>query len=262
MRAVESIRKLQVLAAKDKKIIEKTLTAKILSNRIITKGIGLAMGIMLILSAFLLSQKAAELTWNSNVSREKRVVVIDAGHGGDDPGKIGVNQAEEKDINLRIANRVQKLLEQNDINVIMTRKDNDGLYDRSVSNKKVQDMKNRLQLIQETKPMLTVSIHQNSYHEESIHGAQVFYYDTSIQGGKAAKIMQEMLIQKVDPENHRVEKANTSYYLLKKTETPIIIVECGFLSNWKEAELLVSEAYQEKLAWAIHLAILSYINEQ
>ena len=219
------------------------------------------MGIMLILSAFLLSKTAAEYVMNTKVEKAKTVVVIDAGHGGDDPGKIGVNQAEEKDINLAIAKRVQRLLEQNDVSVIMTREDNDGLYDRSASNKKVQDMKNRLHLIQESDPVLTVSIHQNSYHQEEIHGAQVFYYETSEEGKLAAGITQRLLIEKVDPENKRVEKANTSYYLLKKTETPIIIVECGFLSNWNEAELLISDTYQEKLAWAIHLGIMEYVNQ-
>jgi len=219
------------------------------------------MGIMLILSAFILSKTAAEYVLNTQVEKEKMVVVIDAGHGGDDPGKIGVNKAEEKDINLAIAKRVQRLLQQNDISVIMTREYNDGLYDRSASNKKVQDMKNRLHLIQKSDPILTVSIHQNSYHQEEIHGAQVFYYETSEEGKLAAGITQRLLIEKVDPENKRVEKANTSYYLLKKTETPIIIVECGFLSNWKEAELLISDTYQEKLAWAIHMGIMEYVNQ-
>lgn len=230
-------------------------------HNIETKEIGLVMGIMLILSAFILSKSAAEYVMSTRTEKEKVTIIIDAGHGGDDPGKIGVNKAEEKDINLLIAKKVATLLKQNDINVIMTRTDNDGLYDRTASNKKVQDMKNRLHLIQEQKPAITISIHQNSYHQEGIHGAQVFYYETSEQSKRAAELVQQELIQKVDPENKRVAKSNTSYYLLKKTETPIIIVECGFLSNWEEAERLVTDAYQNRVAWAIHMGVLKYLNQ-
>ncbi|MDD3206399.1 MAG: N-acetylmuramoyl-L-alanine amidase [Lachnospiraceae bacterium] len=226
-----------------------------------TKGIGLAMGVLLILSMFLLSKSTAEYVMNQSPKVQNKIIVIDAGHGGDDPGKIGVNKAEEKDINLSIAKRVKTLLEENDICVIMTREDNDGLYDRSASNKKVQDMKKRLELIEGSTPALTVSIHQNSYHQEGIHGAQVFYYETSEEGKRASEIMQKQLIERVDKENTRAQKANTSYYLLKKTKVPIIIVECGFLSNWEEAEKLVTEEYQERLAWAIHMGILEYLNE-
>lgn len=218
---------------------------------------------ILLVSMFLLSYKASEYVNSTHVETEKnRIIVLDAGHGGDDPGKIGVNGAEEKDINLSITKRLQSLLEANNVTVIMTREDDNGMYDRTASNKKVQDMKKRLELIQKSDPALVISIHQNSYHEESIHGAQVFYYKTSQKGKEAAELMQKQLIQRVDKENTRAEKANASYYLLKKTEVPIIIVECGFLSNQNEAGLLVTEEYQEKLAWAIHMGIMEYLNRE
>lgn len=218
---------------------------------------------ILLVSMFLLSYKASEYVNSTHVKiKENRTIVLDAGHGGDDPGKIAVNGAEEKDINLAIAKRVQALLKANDVDVIMTREDDDGMYDRTASNKKVQDMKKRLEFIEESNPALVVSVHQNSYHQEGIHGAQVFFYKTSKEGKQAAKIMQRQLIERVDKENTRVEKANTSYYLLKKTEVPIIIVECGFLSNQNEAGLLVTENYQEKLAWAIHMGIMEYLNRK
>lgn len=218
---------------------------------------------ILLVSMFLLSYKAAEYVNSTDVkTQENRKIVLDAGHGGDDPGKIAVNGAEEKDINLAIAKRVQALLKANDVDVVMTRDDDDGMYDRTASNKKVQDMKKRLEFIEESNPALVVSIHQNSYHQEGIHGAQVFYYKTSEEGKEAAEIMQRQLIERVDKENTREEKANTSYYLLKKTEVAIIIVECGFLSNQNEAGLLVTEKYQEKLAWAIHMGIMEYLNRK
>ena len=107
---------------------------------------------------------------------------------------------------------------------------------------------------------MTVSIHQNSYHEEYVHGAQVFYFKGSQESQEIAERMQQVLAEQIDPDNARQAKANDSYYLLKKTSSPIVIVECGFLSNYEEAQKLSSEVYQEKMAWAIHLAILNYLN--
>lgn len=197
---------------------------------------------------------------NVRVGETLRCVVIDAGHGGDDPGKVGINEAKEKDVNLAIAGMVKKYLEANDVRVVMTRETDEGLYDLGASNKKVQDMKRRIALIDKTEPDIVVSIHQNSYPEEYVKGAQVFYYKDSPESKDAAEMMQRSLVKRLDPNNHREAKANGSYYLLKKTSSPIIIVECGFLSNSEEAELLVSEEYQEKVAWAIHMGILQKLN--
>lgn len=188
-------------------------------------------------------------------------VVIDAGHGGADPGKIGINGALEKDVNLQIALMVKSYLEMQDVEVIMTRETKDGLYDADASNKKVQDMKRRIAIIEEKNPVLTVSIHQNSYPEEYVHGAQVFYYAGSVEGQKLAEYLQTSLVKRLDTENHRQTKPNDSYYLLKKTATPIVIVECGFLSNNEEAAKLCDTQYQERVAWAVHMGILQYLNE-
>ena len=189
-----------------------------------------------------------------------QTVVIDAGHGGDDPGKIGINGASEKDINLRITEKLRQYLEADGIRVVLTRETEDGLYDASAPNKKVQDMKRRIEKIEQTDPVLTVSIHQNSYPEEYVHGAQVFYYNGSSGGEQLAGLIQTQLVQDLDPENHRQIKPNDSYYLLKKTKGTIVIVECGFLSNAAEAGKLCDEAYQARVAWSIHKGILQYIN--
>lgn len=224
--------------------------------------LGMVMGALILCCAFAVGREAARYTDTQNVQIKdaKMCVVIDAGHGGDDPGKVGINDALEKDINLKIAKRLQALLEAQDIEVVMTRETEDGLYDAGVSNKKVQDMKRRIEIIDEAEPAITVSIHQNSYQEEYVHGAQVFYYTNSMEGKALADELQECLITMVDPENTRVTKANDSYYLLKKTGTPIVIVECGFLSNYAEAEKLITEEYQEEIAWALHMGILRYLN--
>ncbi len=142
----------------------------------------------------------------------------------------------------------------------MTRESDAGLYDEGASNKKVQDMKRRIRIIDEAAPRVTVSIHQNSYPEEYVHGAQVFFYAGSREGQELAECVQRRLVNKVDPENRRQVKANDSYYLLKKTSVPIVIVECGFLSNSEEAQKLCSDEYQEELAWAIHMGVLQYLN--
>lgn len=182
---------------------------------------------MLLVSMLYLGREAAVYVAGRGVDAEKEKwrVVIDAGHGGDDPGKVGINGAEEKDVNLQIAELVKMFLEAGDVDVVMTRESDEGLYDAGAPNKKVQDMKRRIALIEETAPVLTVSIHQNSYPEEYVRGAQVFYYTGSAQGQMLAQSIQSRLVESVDPENKRQIKANDSYYLLKKTDVPIVIVE-------------------------------------
>lgn len=228
-----------------------------------SKVMGAIMSFLLIFAMLLVAKESAELVkvWNQQNEQEKVLtVVIDAGHGGIDPGKVGVNDALEKDINLSIAMKLKKYLEQQDIRVIMTRETDMGLYEESDSNKKVRDMKNRLAIMEEIKPELVISIHQNSYPEESVSGMQVFYYETSTEGKRLAEMMQQTMIESLKPQKERTAKANDTYYLLKKTSAPIVIVECGFLSNHTEAKLLVSSDYQEKMAWAIHMGVLRYLN--
>ncbi len=225
--------------------------------------VAMAAGVLLLVCSFLLGREVAGyVSAMAESAKTPKVVVLDAGHGGADPGKIGINGAQEKDVNLQIAYRVKKYLEAQDIRVVLTRTDDAGLYDADASNKKVQDMKRRIALIEETAPDVTVSIHQNSYPEEYVRGAQVFYYDDSIAGKNLAQCIQDRLVEQLDPGNKRQIKANDSYYLLKKTRVPIVIVECGFLSNSEEAARLCNEEYQDRTAWAIHLGIVQYLNQR
>lgn len=242
----------------------------------------LALGIMVVAVMFYLARELSVYTVSDNVTGEKTggileetvpmdpsdsgqeeiCIVLDAGHGGFDPGKIGVNGQKEAEINLAIAWKVKTYLEANDVTVIMTRTTQEGLYEEGSDNKKVQDMKRRIEIMEEANPLAVVSIHQNSYTEEYVNGAQVFYYAASREGETLAGFLQESLRENLNPKNHRQKKANDSYYLLKKTQIPTVIVECGFLSNVKEAGLLESEEYQDKVAWAIHMGILQYINQK
>ena len=193
-----------------------------------------------------------------DVNVAEKVVAIDSGHGGMDPGKIGVGGIYEKDVNLAISVKLKKLLEQSGITVIMTRSDDNGLYNESDTNKKASDMKKRCSIINESNADAVVSIHQNSYVSGESRGAQVFYYSHSVEGHTAAKLMQQALLG-ADSENTRQEKANDTYYLLRRTQVPTIIVECGFLSNQQEAELLAGKDYQKKIAKAIATGIDEYL---
>ena len=194
--------------------------------------------------------------------KEIPVVVIDAGHGGTDPGKVGIDGSLEKDINLAIAERLKTYLEQADVKVIMTRETDRGLYSETDSRKKMADMKKRCEIIEESGADLVVSIHQNSYHEESVSGGQVFYYRDSSRGKALAAILQDRFDYVLGDQNRRFPKANANYYLLLHVKCPIVIVECGFLSNRKEAALLNSGEYQDKLAYTIHMGIMEYLNKK
>ena len=194
--------------------------------------------------------------------KETPVVVVDAGHGGTDPGKVGVDGSLEKDINLAVAERLKTYLEQDDVKVIMTRETDTGLYSETDSRKKMADMKKRCEIIEESGADLVVSIHQNSYHEESVSGGQVFYYRDSSKGKALAEILQDRFDYVLGDQNRRLPKANANYYLLLHVKCPIVIVECGFLSNAAEAEKLCTETYQDRVAWSIHKGILQYLNKK
>ena len=216
---------------------------------------------MLVL-VYVVSTHAGKMTAGVSVKagKEKPVIVIDAGHGGNDPGKIGIDGTLEKDINLQIAYRLKKYLEASDVDVVLTRKNDNGLYTDRDSRKKMADITKRCDIINDASPDLTVSIHQNSYHQEEISGGQVFYYKKSDKGKRLAEIIQERFDYVLGEKNTRLAKSNDNYYLLLHVKSPIVIVECGFLTNWKEAASLNSEEYQDRVAWTIHMGIMEYLN--
>ena len=220
----------------------------------------LLVGILLFGRTFM--QRAEQSVYTMGNSKPQTVVVLDAGHGGKDPGAGSVSGVSEKDINLSIAVRLKHLLEQNDILVVMTREEDKDLASEQAVNRKNEDMRARARLISEAAPAVMVSIHQNSYPDADVDGAQVFYYSGSESGKRLGTMVQEHLKSEIQDGNHRVAKANKEYYLLKKADCPALIVECGFLSNPAEAALLATDEYQEKLAFAIHLGIMEYINTE
>ena len=231
----------------------------------------LFMGVVLLCTVTFLSWQADSLAAagvqfihaeNGSGEKKKYIVCVDPGHGGTDPGKVGINGQLEKDINLAIAKKLKTYLEASDVTVVLTRDKDMGLYSSGDAHKKMADMRKRCQLIEEVKPDLVISIHQNSYHEEAIRGGQVFYYKTSVRGKKLAQILQERFDYVLGDANKRQAKANDNYYLLLHVKEPIIIAECGFLSNWEEAEKLETKEYQDRLAWTLHMGIMEYLNQE
>ena len=186
-------------------------------------------------------------------------IIIDPGHGGKDPGKVGTKGTLEKDINLKIALYLKEILKNQDINVIMTR-DKDMDLSTASTNWKISDMNKRITFIQESNAVLVISIHQNSYTSPEVYGAQCFYRSNSTEGEQLASIVQNQIITSTNQTKIRNIKNNDDYYLLKHSPLPTVIVECGFLSNPEEEKLLLTDEYQRKMAWAIHLGILQYLN--
>lgn len=221
------------------------------------RGLQIVMAILMI-AAIYCTFRFRVLPSSITIREKQKVIVIDPGHGGEDPGKVGINDSLEKEINLAISLKLRELLEEEGYKVVLTREDDAGLYGAGDKNKKSADMKKRCQIIEDAKADIVVSIHQNSFGQESVHGAQVFYYEYSAEGEVLAKKIQESLRENVDTENNRNTKADSSYYMLVHTPCPTVIVECGFLSNHEEAQLLESEEYQEKIAAAVCEGIKSY----
>lgn len=186
-------------------------------------------------------------------------IIIDPGHGGKDPGKVGTKGTLEKDINLEIALYLKELLESQDTKVIMTRTEDKDLS-TTTTNFKISDMKERVALLQQSNADLVISIHQNSYTDPKVYGAQCFYHTDSTEGEELASIIQHQIIVSTNQTKIREIKSNNDYYLLKHSHVPTVIVECGFLSNPEDEKLLLTDEYQRKMAWAIHLGILQYLN--
>lgn len=192
-----------------------------------------------------------KLMANATKTDGEVVVVIDAGHGGNDPGKVGTLGTLEKDINLSIALKLKEVLEQKGVKVVLTRTDDACLSTPGATNKKTSDMNNRVEIINSANADCLISIHQNSYTDSSVKGAQVFYYGSSEESKKLAEELQSSLISNVDSDNNRQCKEGNDYFILRKTTCPGVIVECGFLSCPEEEKKLIDETYQQKIAEAI-----------
>ena len=184
-----------------------------------------------------------------------KVLVIDAGHGKQDEGAINSDGVSEEELNLEIALKLQKLLESNFAAVILTRSDENGIYEidkDSIQKKKISDMKKRAEIANNSFADLFISIHLNMTNDKKYWGWQTFYRTNDENSKKLATLIQSNLNSTISKENKRVPLSLNSIYIMKNVKIPIALVECGFLSNENESNLLQNPTYQEKLAWGIY----------
>ena len=184
-------------------------------------------------------------------------VILDAGHGGEDSGAIGINGVLEKDLNLSITQKLRDLLIFEGWKVILTRSDDRLLYDPEVSlSHKTQDLRTRLQYEVKYPDAVFVSIHMNKFPAESCKGLQVYYSPNHTSSGKLAERIQAAVKACLSPQNHRkCKKATTAIFLLNRIKIPAVLVECGFLANPEEAALLMNDSYQTKMAAVLTASI-------
>lgn len=195
--------------------------------------------------------------------KENKVILIDPGHGGIDGGAVSKNGTVEKNINLQISKKIKTALTNLGYQVIMTREEDFGLYDDSgtIRNKKIQDLNNRIKMINLSGANVFISIHMNMFPESKYYGAQVWYSGRE-ESRALAHIIQEGLRADLDNGNNRLEKAaNNSYKILRESDIVSVIVECGFLSNYKEEQLLQNEEYQNKIAISIAASVDRFYKE-
>lgn len=190
------------------------------------------------------------------------VVIIDAGHGGEDGGAVGIDGTLEKDLNLSIALELNQLLCAQGIKTQLTRAEDVLLYDRNSDyqgHKKAQDMAQRLSIAEEYQNAIFISIHMNSFTQEKYKGLQVYYSVNSPESSILAQKIQTMIYQNLQPTNTRtIKAADSDIYLLDRITHPAVLVECGFLSNYEDCADLNSPSYRSRLCYIISMAICDY----
>lgn len=192
-----------------------------------------------------------------------KVIVVDAGHGVPDEGAESSSGTTEAETNLKIALKLQNLLEQSGCTVILTRSDENGIYDldkNTLREKKISDIRNRVKIGNNSSADIFVSIHLNKIPQTQYYGWQCFYNSKNEKSINLAKKIQSNLNDAIQKENNRIAMKLEKVYIMKHVEIPISIVECGFLSNPEEEKQLLSDEYQERLAWGIFNGIIDYLN--
>lgn len=201
----------------------------------------------------------------SAIILENKTIILDAGHGFPDEGAVAKDGTSEEKINLEIVLKLQELLKLSGVDVILTRVDENGIYDteeESIRNKKVSDMKNRVKIGNTSNADIFVSIHLNKFENEKYKGYQTFYNKKNEKSERLAKLIQENLKQTMKDKNKRESLSIKNKYLMDNLKIPAVIIECGFLSNKEDLENLKQEEYQKKIAWGIYLGIMEFFEEK
>ena len=216
--------------------------------------------IITILTFFLCFGAIAGKTVNSTDGHGVKVV-LDAGHGGIDNGVSGVNTGvKESELNLMVVKKLKNYFEQAEIQVVLTRGNQAGLYGVATKNRKKKDMQKRKEIIEQAKPTMVISIHMNKYSESTRRGAQVFFKDGDTQGKSLAINIQNSL-NLMEQSVRSCDALKGDYYILNCSNYPSIIAECGFLSNPEDESLLISDEYQDALAYALFKGAIGYLAE-
>lgn len=225
----------------------------------------MVLGVFLSVFVFILATDRNEMVPTVSLPVSGKTIILDAGHGKPDEGAQSSNGTTEAETNLKIALKLQNLLEQSGSTVLLTRSDENAIYDldaKTLRQKKVSDIHNRVKIGNESSADIFVSIHLNKIPQQQYDGWQTFYNADSSEGQKLAVSIQNNLNDAMQRENTRLAKTIENIYIIKHVEIPTAIVECGFLSNPEEEKLLLDDEYQNKLAWGIYNGIIDYFYEQ
>lgn len=220
----------------------------------------------IILAVFIYSLSSSKQFSTQTVSStpvSNHTIILDAGHGNPDGGATGNDGSIESDLNLSLVLKLQNLLESSNCTVILTRSDENGIYEadsNTIREQKVSDMKNRVKIANNSNSEMFVSIHMNKLEQTQYSGWQTFYKNQDEDSKKIAEKIQLSLNNFIKKENSRTIKSISNIYLTKNVEIPLVLVECGFLSNAEENKLLQTDEYQNELAWSIYIGIMDYLN--
>ena len=202
-------------------------------------------------------------TVSDNIKPDTVTVIVDAGHGGFDGGAVADDGTNEKDINLQIALKLDAILKENGIKTVLTRSSDEALNNpdaKSIREKKVSDIRNRMKLINDTENSIFVSIHQNSYTSPKYWGTQVFYSSNTDESREIAQSIQSSVVTELQPDNTRqIKQCGSEVYLIYNARRPAVLAECGFMTNKEELEKLKTEDYQQRIAECIANGIIKYL---
>ncbi|MBQ8414807.1 MAG: N-acetylmuramoyl-L-alanine amidase [Clostridia bacterium] len=244
------------------KIFVINLIGKRLHQAIISAALILTVIISSVIGITIRNVRADLIAQDAGAIPYQKIIIIDAGHGGEDSGAVGVNGALEKDINLSIALEIGRALEEKDFIVVYTRTDDRLLYTEEQNVKgirKINDLKNRCKFAEKYPESVFVSIHMNSFGSEKYSGLQVYYSEKNEESRTLAEAIQNRVISDIQKENNRKIKPGKDMYVLENIQNTAVLIECGFLTNKVECEKLSEKEYQKELSFSIVCAIIEYI---
>jgi N-acetylmuramoyl-L-alanine amidase len=232
---------------------------------ILTIALVLIVGFSGAVSAFLRISRDEGLAESADTVPYEKIIVLDAGHGGEDCGAVGVNGVYEKDLNMAVANTVAEMLEKEGYLVVLTRSEDKLLYgeDEDVKGiRKISDLKNRCKIAESYPDSIFVSIHMNSFGDAKYSGLQVYYSTKNEGSGLLATSIQNKARELLQPQNNRTTKPGKGIYVLENIPNDAVLVECGFLTNEEECKKLSEKEYQKQLSFSIVCGIIEYVKNE